>query len=103
MLLRPLPPGTAPVLTDAAALPAADLPDKEGLRDRLDRVGTRLLKLQTALFAEGQRALLVVLQGRDTAGKDGLVRHVFGRLNPMGLELTSFKAPTPVELSHDYL
>jgi PPK2 family polyphosphate:nucleotide phosphotransferase len=103
MPLRPLPPGTVPVLTDAAALPPADLPEKDELRDRLDRLGHRILKLQTALHAEGKRALLIVLQGRDTAGKDGVVRQVFGRLNPMGLELTSFKAPTPVELSHDFL
>ena len=103
MPLRPLAHGTVPDLTDAAALPPADLPDKDALRDRLDHLGNRLMKLQTALYAEGSRALLVVLQGRDTAGKDGLVRHVFGRLNPLGLDLTSFKVPTPVELGHDFL
>ena len=54
-------------------------------------------------MAQATQALLVVLQGRDTAGKDGVVRHLFGRLNPMGLELTSFKVPTPLELSHDFL
>jgi PPK2 family polyphosphate:nucleotide phosphotransferase len=103
MPLSPLPPGTAPDLTDAAAKPPADLPDKDTLRDRLDDVAQRTAKLQTALFAEGTRSLLVVLQGRDAAGKDGVVQHLFGRLNPMGLELTSFKVPTPLELSHDFL
>lgn len=103
MPLIPLPPGSPPDLTDAAAKPPAGLPDKDTLRDRLDDVAGRTAKLQTALFAEGTRSLLVVLQGRDAAGKDGVVRHLFGRLNPMGLELTSFKVPTPLELSHDFL
>jgi PPK2 family polyphosphate:nucleotide phosphotransferase len=58
---------------------------------------------QEALYAEGKRALLVVLQARDTGGKDGAIRHVFGRLNPLGIEVTSFKVPTPLELRHDYL
>jgi PPK2 family polyphosphate:nucleotide phosphotransferase len=103
MTLQPLPPGPAPALTDAAAEAPPDLPGKEALRERLDDLGRRIAKLQTALYAEARRSLLVVLQGRDTAGKDGLVRHVFGALNPMGLDITSFKAPTPAELSHDFL
>ena len=103
MPLSPLPPGTVPDLTDAAAKPPGGLPDKDGLRDRVDDLAERTAKLQTALFAEGTRSLLVVLQGRDAAGKDGVVRHLFGRLNPMGLELTSFKVPTALELSHDFL
>jgi PPK2 family polyphosphate:nucleotide phosphotransferase len=103
MHLQPLTLGTVPVLTDAAALPPTDLPGKDELRDRLDHLTGKMAKLQTALYAEGTRALLVVLQGRDTAGKDGLVRHVFGRLNPLGLDLTSFKVPTSEELSHDFL
>src|SRR5262245_3318478 len=103
MRLKPVPLGSIPALTDAAAQPPADLPDKDDLRDRLAHLGGRMVKLQTVLYAESTRALLVVLQGRDTAGKDGLVRHVFGQLNPLGLDLTSFKVPTPEELSHDYL
>ena len=103
MRLQPLAPGSTPDLTDAAAKPPEGLPEKDVLRDQLDRVADRTAKLQTALFAEGARALLVVLQGRDAAGKDGVVRHLFGRLNPMGLELSSFKEPTPLELSHDFL
>ena len=103
MPLRPVPPGTAPALTDEAAQPPPDLHSKEGLRDRLADLTRRIAKLQTALYAEAKRSVLVVLQGRDTAGKDGVVRHVFGGLNPMGLDITSFKAPTPVELSHDFL
>ncbi len=60
-------------------------------------------ELQDALYAERTRALLVVLQGRDTSGKDGAIRKVFGRINPQGLELASFKAPTAIELAHDFL
>jgi len=103
MLLTPLPLGAVPDLGDAAAAPPSGIPDKDALRDRIDRLAGRTAKLQTALFAEGTRSLLVVLQGRDAAGKDGVVRHLFGRLNPMGLQLTSFKVPTPVELRHDFL
>jgi len=103
MHLRPLQLGTVPALTDAAAKPPSDLPDKEELGDQLDDLARRMAKLQTALYAEGTRALLVVLQGRDTAGKDGVVRHVFGELHPLGLDLTSFKVPTPEEASHDFL
>src|SRR6266852_2102057 len=103
MLLTPLPLGAVPDLGDTAAAPPSGIPDKDALHDRIDRLAQRTAKLQTALFAEGTRSLLVVLQGRDAAGKDGVVRHLFGRLNPMGLELTSFKVPTPVELRHDFL
>ncbi len=55
------------------------------------------------LYAEGKRSLLVVLQAMDTAGKDGVIRHVMTGLNPIGLRVTAFKAPTPIELAHDFL
>jgi PPK2 family polyphosphate:nucleotide phosphotransferase len=63
----------------------------------------RLAHLQEAFYAEGKRSLLVVLQAIDTGGKDGTIKHVFRGLNPQGVEITSFKAPTPIELSHDFL
>jgi PPK2 family polyphosphate:nucleotide phosphotransferase len=103
MRLDPLPPGTAPALDDAAAAAPPEAPDKTDLRDRLAELGQRMAQLQEALYAEGKRALLVVLQARDTGGKDGAIRHVFGRLDPLGIEVTSFKVPTPLELRHDYL
>src|SRR5688572_2465287 len=53
--------------------------------------------------AEGGRALLVVLQGRDASGKDGTLRKVFGPLDPLGVTTTSFKTPTELELRHDFL
>ena len=55
------------------------------------------------LAASGKQALLVVLQGRDTAGKDGTIRNVFSACNPQGCRVTAFAAPSPLELSHDYL
>jgi PPK2 family polyphosphate:nucleotide phosphotransferase len=59
--------------------------------------------LQYRLFAEGERSLLIVLQGIDTAGKDGTFRHVFTAFNPMGCQVTAFKAPSAEEKAHDYL
>ena len=59
--------------------------------------------LQERLYAEGTRSVLVVLQGLDASGKDGTIRHVFTGVNPQGCRVTSFKAPTPVELAHDFL
>ena len=104
MQLDPIPPGTAPTLDDAAAKPPRKKSsDKKALREELATLGEEMAELQEALYAESRRALLVVLQARDTAGKDGAIRHVFGLVNPMGVEITSFKAPTPAELSHDYL
>ncbi len=70
---------------------------------RMTRRQDRLRKLQDRLFAERRRALLVVLQGTDTSGKDGTVKHVIGAVNPQGVEITSFKAPTPEELRHHFL
>jgi PPK2 family polyphosphate:nucleotide phosphotransferase len=63
----------------------------------------RLGELQQRLYGEAKRALLIVLQGMDTSGKDGTIRHVFGGVNPQGCSVASFKAPTPIELAHDYL
>lgn len=60
-------------------------------------------KLQDALWAEGERALLVVLQGIDTSGKDGTVRGVFNACGPLGVCVTAFGKPTEEELAHDYL
>jgi len=59
--------------------------------------------LQDRLYAEGSRALLVVLQGMDTSGKDGTVRGVFNKCGPLGVRVTPFGRPTDIELAHDYL
>jgi PPK2 family polyphosphate:nucleotide phosphotransferase len=63
----------------------------------------RLTALQERIWAEGKHAVLIVLQGIDTAGKDGAIGHVMSAFNPQGCTVTGFKAPTPDELAHDYL
>ena len=60
-------------------------------------------RLQEVLYAQAKYALLVVLQGPDTSGKDGTIRRVFSPLNPLGAVAASFKKPTPHELAHDFL
>jgi PPK2 family polyphosphate:nucleotide phosphotransferase len=63
----------------------------------------RIDNLQYRLYAERKRALLVVLQGLDSAGKDGTIRHVMAGLNPQGCAVTAFKVPTAEEAAHDFL
>ena len=63
----------------------------------------RIADLQRVLYADGSRALLIVLQGRDASGKDGTIRKVFSSVNPQGCTVSSFKQPTELELRHDYL
>ena len=76
---------------------------KKAARKELREIGKRLSELQSRLYAEGKQSLLIVLQGMDTAGKDGTIRHVFSMVNPQGVRVTSFKKPTSEELAHDYL
>jgi PPK2 family polyphosphate:nucleotide phosphotransferase len=63
----------------------------------------RLSKLQTRLYAESSRSVLLVLQGLDASGKDGVIRAVFTGVNPQGVRVVSFRAPTETERAHDYL
>jgi len=63
----------------------------------------RLGELQELLYAEHRHKILVVLQGMDTSGKDGTVRHVMSGMSPAGVDVVSFKKPTAEELDHDYL
>ncbi len=63
----------------------------------------RIGELQELLYAEHRRKVLVVLQGMDTSGKDGTLRHVMSEASPQGLRVYSFKKPSEVELDHDYL
>ena len=67
------------------------------------RLVEQVAELQRRLYAERRHAILIVLQGRDTSGKDGTIRHVFGGLNPQGITVTSFGVPTEEERSHDFL
>ncbi len=77
--------------------------DKSGARERLDEYRARLETLQELLYAEGRHKLLIVLQAMDTAGKDSTIRHVFQGVDPLGVRVASFKAPTSYELARDYL
>lgn len=77
--------------------------DKDEAKEELEENLERLNKLQRRLYAHGGHALLIVLQGMDTAGKDGAIRHVMGAFDPQGVEVTSFKVPTEEELAHDFL
>ncbi|KNB61285.1 MULTISPECIES: polyphosphate kinase 2 family protein [Chryseobacterium] len=63
----------------------------------------KLRELQEKLYADGSKSLLVVLQAMDAAGKDSLIEHVFGGVNPQGCNVTSFKTPSSKEYSHDFL
>ncbi len=77
--------------------------DKKAAATRLQKNLERLAVLQYLLYAEGSRALLIVLQGIDAAGKDGTIRHVMTGLNPQGVHVKSFKVPEGDETRHDYL
>lgn len=101
------------VPVDLAAIDTGATPkapgDKETTKDAAAQMGEQLSALQERLFARGRvnadsaRRVLVILQGMDTAGKGGVVRHTFGLLDPQGVQLAAFKAPTKEELSHDFL
>lgn len=76
---------------------------KEQDTDELAKLAIEINELQDVLHAEGQRKVLLVLQGMDASGKDCTVRHVFSACDPLGMRSASFKAPTSDELAHDYL
>jgi PPK2 family polyphosphate:nucleotide phosphotransferase len=76
---------------------------KAEARERSVAIQKRLAELQERLFAGHERKLLVVLQGMDTSGKDGTIRHVMSAFNPQGTRVASFGRPTTEELDHDYL
>jgi PPK2 family polyphosphate:nucleotide phosphotransferase len=77
--------------------------DKQATKEKTVRILEELDELQNLLFAESRHSVLVVIQGMDASGKDGVIRNVFGHLNPQGVTVKSFKAPTAEELSHDFL
>ena len=72
-------------------------------RERLAEIGTLLDAQQERLHAQRVQRVLLVLQGMDTSGKDGTIRAVFHEVDPLGLRIVPFKAPTPIELAHDFL
>jgi PPK2 family polyphosphate:nucleotide phosphotransferase len=74
----------------------------EGVEQLADRT-ERLAALHDRLWAEGTRAVLLVLQGMDASGKDGTIKHVLAGVNPQGCRIVAFRVPTVTELAHDYL
>lgn len=98
------------ILTDMAKIRLKDIDtrapknlDKQDTKEKLAEIINHLDDLQNLLYAESKHSLLIVIQGMDASGKDGVVRNVFGRLNPQGVLVKSFKAPTAEELAHDFL
>jgi PPK2 family polyphosphate:nucleotide phosphotransferase len=77
--------------------------DKQDVTQMLADSLTRLTERQEQLYAQNQWAVLVVLQGMDAAGKDGVIKHVMSSVNPQGCEVHSFKAPSAEDLDHDFL
>jgi len=77
--------------------------DKKSAGKHLEKGVARLEKLQAALYAQGEHALVVILQGMDAAGKDSAITHVMSGVNPLGTEVHSFKRPSAEELAHTFL
>ena len=76
---------------------------RENAQSRMEENKVKMAALQDKLYAGGKCALLLILQGMDTSGKDSAIKHVLTGMNPQGIEVTSFKAPNTAELEHDYM
>ena len=97
-------------MKDSASVDLRKLPStapralpKDEARRETERIRQDLVELQNRLYAENRRSVLIILQGMDASGKDGLIRKVFSGLNPQGVRVHSFKEPTTEELAHDFL
>lgn len=97
-----VPPGEAPGLASRATRQDGGL-ERETTDDRTSRLIEQASDLQERLYAESRQSLLVVLQAMDGGGKDSTIHHVFGPFNPQGVRTAPFKAPSDLELSHDFL
>lgn len=82
---------------------AADGIDKKETKEKTAEILDKLDELQNLLFAERKHSLLVIVQGMDASGKDGVIKNVFSHLNPLGVQVKSFKAPVGEELDRDFL
>ena len=104
---QPIPPGPVDLLALRTDRTAGVKGGKQAGKRALADLGPELSDLQERLFAEGRkgspRRLLLVLQGMDTSGKGGILRHTVGLVDPQGVRITSFKAPTEEERAHDFL
>ncbi|MFK7931738.1 MAG: PPK2 family polyphosphate kinase [Myxococcota bacterium] len=90
-------------VADAATKPSEDERSGKAAKKALAKERETLAELQRLLWADRSRALLVMFQARDAAGKDSTIRHVFQGVNPAGVTVTSFGAPTKTEVEHDFL
>lgn len=91
---------------DLSKIDAGFKDNHETHQDALEEIeahNQKLRDLQYLMYAEGERSLLIVLQGRDAAGKDGTINHVLGAMNPQGCSVTGFKVPSKEEAAHDFL
>ena len=77
--------------------------DKSSTKGKIEKYARHLRQLQYRLYAEGEQSLLICLQGLDAAGKDGIINHVLGAMNPQGTKVCGFKEPTKEEAAHDFL
>ena len=86
-----------------ASAPPPDAPGKKRCNKRRAALVEELAELQHALYADDRYSVLLVFQASDAAGKDGTIRAVLSGVNPAGVDVRSFKVPTPDELDHDFL
>jgi len=90
-------------MVDVDPVSTPGLKKRKRAKKEMEAAQAVVFNLQERLFAENKRSLLIVLQAMDTAGKDGTITHVMGHLNPQGVRITTFKAPTPEEKRHGFL
>jgi len=96
-------PHTKVRLAKLSSSDTATYPSEETAKEILAKHRGQLADLQDVFYAAQTKGLLIVLQGMDTAGKDGTIRHIFSGINPQGCDVASFKVPTPLEARHDFL
>jgi PPK2 family polyphosphate:nucleotide phosphotransferase len=96
-------PHTKVRLAKISSSDTGDFKSEEAAKSVLAKHRTQLADLQDVFYASQSKALLIVLQGMDTAGKDGTISHIFSGVNPQGCDVAQFKVPTPLEARHDFL
>ena len=96
-------PHTRVRLAKISSSDTGDFKSEEAAKAILLKHRSRLDDLQEVFYASQAKALLIVLQGMDTAGKDGTISHIFSGINPEGCDVAAFKVPTPLEARHDFL
>ena len=96
-------PGRTVKLKDFATDDTGKFEHRKDCEDESDKNRLKLRKIQDVLYAESRRSLLVVLQAMDAGGKDGTIDYIFSGINPQGCQVTSFKVPSALEKSHDFL